>query len=82
MLVVQFLIENVTRYLIEFMWKNCIFIVVVSPSDEETVIDCSILNAIQLKYEQRTAVKISLTSVVILLFLSSLWHIINLTSVQ
>jgi len=40
----------------------------VSLGDEETVIDCSILNAIQLKYEQHTAVKISFTSNVILLF--------------
>jgi len=40
----------------------------VSPGDEETVIDCSILNAIQPKYEQHTAVKISLISVVISLF--------------
>jgi len=37
----------------------------VSPGDEATVLDCSILNAIQLKYEQHAAVKISLTSVVI-----------------
>jgi len=40
----------------------------VSPGDEETVIDCSILNVILLKYEQHTPVKISLTSVVISLF--------------
>jgi len=32
----------------------------VSPGDEETVIDCSILNAIQLKYEQHSAVKSAL----------------------
>jgi len=44
----------------------------VNPCDEETVIDCSIVNVIQLKCEQHTAVKISLTSVVISLFFSVL----------
>jgi len=39
----------------------------VSPGDEEPVIDCSILNVIQLKDEQHT-VQISLTSVDISMF--------------
>jgi len=43
----------------------------VSPGDEETVIDCSILNVIQLKDEQHAAVKISLISVVISMFFLS-----------
>jgi len=61
----------------------------VNPGDEETVIDCSILNVIQLKYEQHTAVKINLTRLVRLIsvvismfFVLTVAYYIFKTSVQ